>query len=203
MSSKTVTPIKSIHNQTKIKKKTLDISKDIENEKKEDDQKKTENSLLNVTVEENKDNGYQVSKQDIEEAFKFYSQNKKRLTPKDLKQRLKVFYPNMSNNEYKFLVSEPNFTVETLAKILQNNTLTNYDPVKEAFKVFDPKDTGYIDEELLADILMQLGYGKISSDDLKVLLETADEDEDGKISLQDFRQMAAKSLEETDASIDE
>src|SRR3989338_8641888 len=58
--------------------------------------------------------GYPVSRQDIEEAFKFYSLNKKKITSKELKTRLKVFYPNMSNNEYKFLVSEQNFTVETL-----------------------------------------------------------------------------------------
>ncbi len=163
-------------------------------------------SKKNVKLEEHEEEvkkpmGYPVSRQDIEEAFKFYSLNKKKITSKELKTRLKVFYPNMSNNEYKFLVSEQNFTVETLVKILENNTLQNYDPVREAFKVFDPKDTGYVDEELLASIMTQLGYGKITPEDMKVLLDTADLDSDGKISLEDFRSMTGKTLDETAANL--
>jgi len=32
-------------------------------------------------------------------------------------------------------ISEPNFTVDTLWSLLENNNITNFDPVKEAFKV--------------------------------------------------------------------
>ncbi len=41
----------------------------------------------------------------------------------------------MTNKEYRFLISEPNFTVDTLWNLLENNNITNFDPVKEAFKV--------------------------------------------------------------------
>lgn len=57
------------------------------------------------------------------------------LRPKDLKARLSAFYPNMTNKEYRFLISEPNFTVDTLWNLLENNSITNFDPVREAFKV--------------------------------------------------------------------
>ncbi len=37
--------------------------------------------------------------------------------------------------------------------MLKDNQLTNFDPVKEAFKVYDPQDTGFVD--------MEVGRGKV------------------------------------------
>jgi hypothetical protein len=81
------------------------------------------------------------------------------LTPADLKARLSIFYKNLPAREYKFLISEPEFTYKTLYddpqchfrrtndfafrsqysaasryRLLVNNELTDYDPVAEAFK---------------------------------------------------------------------
>ncbi|KAG2387864.1 hypothetical protein C9374_001458 [Naegleria lovaniensis] len=115
-----------------------------------------------------------------------------------------MFYPNMTNKEYKFLISEPEFTIQTLQNILNidtknsiygSNFYKSYDPVKEAFKVFDPKDTGYVDEKHLKEMMEQLGLGPITTEDLKVLIDTADKDGDGKISLEDFRSMTKISDE--------
>ena len=36
------------------------------------------------------------------------------------------------------MINEPNFTKETLKKLLADNELGQFDPVKEAFKVYDP-----------------------------------------------------------------
>ena len=140
-----------------------------------------------------------ISKKEVEEAFRFLDvRQRKKLTPKDLKIRLKSFYPNMTNKEYKFLISEPEFTMQTLQQILNidtrnsiygSNFYRSYDPVKEAFKVFDPKDSGFIDEKHLKEIMEQLGLGPITFEDMKVLIEIADKDGDGKISLEDFRDM--------------
>lgn len=131
-----------------------------------------------------------IDRKDIEQAFKFFDINKKnKLTPNDLKRRLKLFYPNMLNSEYKFLVSDSNFTIEKLEKILNCNVKTNFDPYKEAFKIFDPNETGYIDMEVLRNIMTQLGYGQITENDLKVLRDSADADRDGKVSLEDFKNM--------------
>jgi calmodulin len=150
---------------------------------------------------EQTNNFVNIDKKDIEQAFKFFDINKKnRITPNDLKRRLKIFYPNMLNSEYKFLVSDNNFTIEKLEKILNCNVKTNFDPYKEAFKIFDPNETGYIDMEVLRNMMTQLGYGQITEKDLKVLIESADADKDGKVSLEDFKNMlhmkAEKRLED-------
>ena len=65
--------------------------------------------------------------------------------------------------------------------------------MKEAFKVYDPHDTGYVDLEVLRSIFSNLGFGEVTSEDVDVLIETADVDGDGKISLSDFRKMVAHS----------
>lgn len=86
-------------------------------------------------------------------------------------------------------------------------------------QVYDPHGTGFADNETLRRIFHDLGYGDISDEDLEVpaaepiprrmadartvhlralpsrrarsqvLIETADADRDGRISLEDFRQM--------------
>merc|ERR1711988_1291071 len=65
----------------------------------------------------------------------------------------------------------------------------NFDPVAEAFKVYDPEGSGYVDTEVLRVIFESLGFGEITDDDLAILVETGDVDGDGKISLSDFRHM--------------
>jgi Ca2+-binding EF-hand superfamily protein len=67
--------------------------------------------------------------------------------------------------------------------------------VKEAFKVYDPQGTGFVDHETLRSIFENLGYGEITDEDLAVLVETADADGDGRISLDDFRGMLSMSKE--------
>ena len=76
-----------------------------------------------------------------------------------------------------------------MKNLLLNNDLGNYDPTKEAFKAYDPAGTGFVDTDTMRSIFETLGYGEMSDDDLAA--QTADVDRDGKISLQDFRQMLA------------
>eukprot|EP01062_Namystynia_karyoxenos_P082467 TRINITY_DN9298_c0_g2_i1.p2 TRINITY_DN9298_c0_g2~~TRINITY_DN9298_c0_g2_i1.p2 ORF type:complete len:197 (+),score=101.78 TRINITY_DN9298_c0_g2_i1:141-731(+) len=134
--------------------------------------------------------GFKITREEVEAAFNFFDvQGKGVLRPKDLKARLSAFYPQMTNKEYRFLISEPNFTVDTLWNLLENNNITNFDPVKEAFKVYDPHDSGFVDPEMLKQIMSRMGYGDMTKEDMEVLIKTADVDGDGKISLEDFRQM--------------
>lgn len=73
-----------------------------------------------------------VDEEELKAAFDFFDVHKKgTLTPADLKQRLGVFYKNLPAREYKFLISEPDFTYKTLHKLLVNNELKDFDPVKE------------------------------------------------------------------------
>ena len=136
--------------------------------------------------------GHQVrmTREEVEQAFAFFDVNNSGvLRPRDLKARLSAFYPSMTNKEYRFLISEPNFTVDTLWSLLENSTITNFDPVQEAFRVYDPSKTGFIDTAELQQIMGRMGYGEMTSDDMEVLINTADVDGDGKISLDDFRAM--------------
>jgi len=152
--------------------------------------KRSEWSKSLYNKDDAKGDGIKVTREEVEAAFSFFDvQGKGMLRPKDLKARLSAFYPNMTNKEYRFLISEPNFTVETLWNLLQNNNITNFDPVKEAFKVYDPHDTGCVDPEVLKQIMSRMGYGEMTKEDMEVLIKTADVDGDGKISLDDFRNM--------------
>jgi len=72
---------------------------------------------------------------------------------------------------------------------LENSTLTNYDPLRESFKVFDPHNTGHVDEQTLRLIMSRIGYGHITDEDMKIMLSVADADKDGRISFDDWVKM--------------
>ena len=122
-------------------------------------------------------------------AFDFFDvEGRGKLSAADLRQRLGVFYKNLPPRECKLLIPDV-LTKQGLRDLLADNELGKYDPIKEAFKVYDPGNTGFVDAETLRRIFQELGYGEITDDDLEVLVETADTDRDGKISLEDFRGM--------------
>ena len=101
-----------------------------------------------------------------------------------------AFYRNLPPKEIKLLLGDGGpFTKETLRGLLANNDLGSYDPIQEAFKAYDPNGTGFVDTETMRHIFESLGYGDITDDDLAVLIETADMDRDGRISMEDFRVM--------------
>lgn len=142
----------------------------------------------------NKENN--VSEAELLAAFEFFSKNEKNssgenvITLDTLKSRLGAFYTNIPNREYSFLMNnKQEVSLEDLRELLQSTVITNFDPVAEAFKVYDPEGTGYVEENLLRDIFKNLDFGDISQEDMAILIETADSDKDGKISLEDFRTM--------------
>uniref|UniRef100_A0A7S1QGK0 EF-hand domain-containing protein n=1 Tax=Neobodo designis TaxID=312471 RepID=A0A7S1QGK0_NEODS len=143
--------------------------------------------------------GVRITREEVEQAFAFFDAGKTGvLRPQHLKAKLSAFYPHMTNKEYRFLISEPNFTVDTLWALLENNTITNFDPVKEAFRVYDPNNTGFVDTTVLKEIMRNMGYGEMSKDDMDVLVKTADVDGDGRISLDDFRNMLNMNRQQHD-----
>ncbi|CAM9261679.1 unnamed protein product [Hapterophycus canaliculatus] len=79
--------------------------------------------------------------------------------------------------------------LDDLQDVLLDNEVTNFDPVAEAFKAYDPSETGFMDTEILRSIFDNLGFGQLSDDDLAVLVEAADGDGDGRIGIVDFRGM--------------
>ncbi len=52
-------------------------------------------------------------------------------------------------------------TYDDLFNLVKENEITNFDPVAEAFKVYDPEGTGYADTNILKGIFKKLGFGNI------------------------------------------
>ena len=135
-----------------------------------------------------------IDDEELDAAFEFFDVDRTgKITAANLKDRLGAFYKNLPAKEIKLLLGEGPFTKETLRSLLANNDLGAYDPTKEAFKAYDPNNTGFVDTDTLRTIFSSLGYGEITDDDLAVLIDTADVDRDGRVSLDDFRKMTMRS----------
>ena len=138
----------------------------------------------------NVSNDLVINDEQLTAAFDFFDMDQTgELTSAGLKKRMSAFYRNLPQKELKMLLGEGPFTKETLRKVLSGHDLGSYDPVKEAFKSYDPNGFGHADPQMLRHIFEALGYGHIMDDDLRVLIEVADVDRDGQISLDDFRAM--------------
>eukprot|EP00747_Dinoflagellata_sp_TGD_P162415 gnl/TRDRNA2_/TRDRNA2_179984_c0_seq1.p1 gnl/TRDRNA2_/TRDRNA2_179984_c0~~gnl/TRDRNA2_/TRDRNA2_179984_c0_seq1.p1 ORF type:complete len:175 (-),score=59.05 gnl/TRDRNA2_/TRDRNA2_179984_c0_seq1:179-703(-) len=144
-----------------------------------------------VTLPKNDRGGLLITEDELKVAWDFFdTTGKTKLTMGDIKKRLQTFYKDVSTREVKFLLNnQQEITFEDLYALLKDNQLTNFDPVKEAFKVYDPQNTGFVDLEVVKTFFKELGYGEISEEDAKIILETADADKDGRIGLDDFRMM--------------
>ena len=142
--------------------------------------------------------GVLVTERELETAFEFFDTDKSgKITVANLKKRLSVFYKNMPLKEYRFLMNnKPEMSLEDFKELLLENEVTDFDPIAEAFKVYDPERTGFIDSNILKSIFENLGFGDITDDgmslfykyhffsDLAILIEAGDVDGDGKVSLQ-------------------
>lgn len=153
-------------------------------------------SILNISEEDLRlcdqpgKGSLKIHEDELNAAFEFFDPERKgRLTAKELHSKLAIFYPNLNTKDVKALITEPVFTKDVLRRLLENNHLSEFDPVKQAFNVYDPNGTGFIDLDTLARIFSDLGFGDITQDDIDVLIEASDVDGDGRISLSDFREM--------------
>jgi Ca2+-binding EF-hand superfamily protein len=153
-------------------------------------------SILNISEEDLRlcdqpgKGSLKIDEDELNAAFEFFDPERKgRLTAKDLHSKLTIFYPNLCAKDVKALITEPVFTKDVLRRLLENNHMAEFDPVKQAFHVYDPNGTGFVDLQTLARIFSDLGFGDITQEDFDVLIEASDVDGDGRISLSDFREM--------------
>lgn len=116
--------------------------------------------------------GVMVEDAEIEAAFRFFDPDGKgAITLADLKKRLQPFYKDMPIAEYKFLMGgAKSMSLKDLKALLADNDVAGFDPVAEAFKVYDPGNTGYVQPSVLKDIFRRLGFDDLSQEDMKVLV---------------------------------
>ena len=132
-----------------------------------------------------------MTSEQIHAAFQFLDVEKKhRVTYENLRSRLSIFYDSLSSKDIKMLLNnESELTEDYLNALLLTNEVRNFDPIAEAFKAYDPEETGFISRDMLKYVFERLGYGSLSEDDMNLLIACADSDRDGKINLNDFRRM--------------
>jgi len=102
--------------------------------------------------------GILIREDELKIAWDFFdTKGQGKLTAADIKRRLSTFYHNVSNKEIKFLLNnQPEISFDELYELLKDNQLTNFDPVKEAFKVYDPQDTGFVDMSVVKEFFHNL-----------------------------------------------
>ncbi len=115
-------------------------------------------------IKRNEHGGIAVDEAELKAAFEFFDvSGSGKITLSDLKNRLGAFYKNVPLREYKFLMNnQSELTLDDLRSLLENNEIKNFDPVAEAFRVYDPSDTGYVDTSVLRGIFEKLGFGTIT-----------------------------------------
>ena len=78
---------------------------------------------------------------------------------------------------------------KTLYELLKSTQIEDFDAVEEAFNLLDVDGSGYLEVETFKQIFEKLDLGEIAPSDEDIFREVADFDQDGKINLDDFRQI--------------
>ncbi|KAJ0403701.1 hypothetical protein ATCC90586_007512 [Pythium insidiosum] len=142
-------------------------------------------------VQQNEFGGVLVTPEQIKAAFEFLDVDKKnRVTADNLRARLSIFYDQLGTRDLKLLLNDQTeLTEDYLNTLLLTNEVKQFDPVAEAFKAYDPEETGVISRDMLRYVFERLGFGALTDEDVDILVACADHDGDGQINLDDFRHL--------------
>ena len=80
-------------------------------------------------------------------------------------------------------------SAKALHEILKQNELGDFDPLTEAFRLISNSQTGEVDFNKLKSVFETLGYGNLEKKDIEILYECLDIDKDGKITINDFKEL--------------
>ena len=83
--------------------------------------------------------------------------------------------------------------VKRIVKEIVHLTQEQVDEIKEAFKLFDKDDSGFIDTEELKDAMRALGF-VYDKKKVKELMEQADKDGSGQIDQDEFKALMARYI---------
>ena len=88
------------------------------------------------------------------------------------------------------MLGKQSLTQQDIAELLSSSPpMPGFDPVQEAFRVFDPSSSGHVDAELLRSLLLSFGLTELTRADMTAVIDMTDRDRDGKVGLADFRKM--------------
>lgn len=115
--------------------------------------------------------GVLVTSDEIQAAFSMLDIEKNgAITLPALKKRLGVLFPDMSAKEYRFLMNnKKELTVDDLKELLLENEISNFDPVTEAFRVFEDAEEEVISAQKLRRAFTTFGFGELSDEELDIL----------------------------------
>lgn len=141
-----------------------------------------------------------MTEREIETAFAFFDRNDTGfITAADLRERLPILHETVpSSREIRSLLDdhEGGLTLKAVKDLLLRNEVENFDPVAEAFRVFDPKGTGFAEREAILRSFRDFGLSgnddenddggpPLDEEETRILMGCADHDGDGKISLEE------------------
>ena len=133
-----------------------------------------------------------VTAEEIQMAFQLLDVEKSgQLTVQNLKRRLGVLFPELSVKDYRYvwlcavayasLTSRVQFgrflmnnkkemSLDELKDLLMDNEITNFDPVAEAYRVFDQNGEGALSGDKLRQAFMAYGMGELADEELDILI---------------------------------
>ena len=132
-----------------------------------------------------------ITKDELENAFAFLDlDGRGTINLNSLRKSLGKLFPDISLRDLKFLMNNSrDLSIEDLWELIQSNDVSNFDPVAEAYTVYDSEGRGNLEIGKISDVFISFGLGEITSHEMELLHKTADLDGDGVISLFDFRSL--------------
>lgn len=116
----------------------------------------------------------------------------------------KVVVPNRADiktsvEEVKAIIDDSEALYECLIEegeeyLLEKNEMMGKEIVKEAFRLFDENQDGFIDENELKHVLSLLGYDECTKMECRKMVKVYDENRDGKIDFYEFVKLIEKSF---------
>jgi len=76
--------------------------------------------------------------------------------------------------------------LHVVSRMLTEDVTENFERMKEAFRMFDKDNNGYITSKELSEMMFRLGQ-ELDASDIECMIKEADLDLDGRISFQEFK----------------
>ena len=132
---------------------------------------------------------------DKESAWAFFDpKGVGKLSLADLKKKLSVLYPSITSKDLKAICkSKGELTKHDFMALLTEPLPQGFDSISESFDLIKVDgDRPSVSLEKLSLVYSSLGYGELTAEDIKTVLEAIDLDRDGKIGFEDYRAVLTK-----------